>query len=193
MDVARLKVLKADHQSKRYRLEDQLLKYFPAEIEKQQGFIKGFENDIQTVAKHPLPEEGFIGMKLKDRMFTEKADAGEAIIALCKTFKSTEPMNIGTYRGFEMELTYDSFYQHFNITLKGDMSHRVELGDSALGIITRLDNALSAIPTRLQKASDQLENLHNQQEAAKVEVDKPFPQEENYALNLPVSQSLMPN
>ena len=100
VDVARLKVLKADHQSQQYRLEDKLMKYFPAEIEKTQGFIKGFQSDIRTVAAHPLPEEGFCGMEVNATRFTEKAEAGEAIPAVCKANQSLEPVPLGNYRGF---------------------------------------------------------------------------------------------
>ena len=177
IDVARLKVLKADHQSKVYRLEDQLLKYFPAEIEKYQSFIKGFEKDIEVVEKHPLPKEDFVGITVGTKHFTDKELAGEAILATCKNFKGTEPMNIGEYRGFKMELDYDSFNQEYQLTLKGNMSHRLTLGTDPRGNLIRMDNALSGIPNRLEKAKTQLDNLYNQQEAAKVEVKKPFPLE----------------
>ena len=178
IDVARLKVLKADHQSQQYRLEDKLLKYFPAEIERHKGYIAGFEKDLQTVAAHPLPKEDFVGMEVKGRRFTEKEQAGEAILAACKEYKGGESaVPIGSYRGFSMELTYDSFRKDFGIILKGSMSHRVTLGTDARGNITRLDNSLAAMPDRLQNVQDKLENLYNQQAAAKEEVGKPFPQE----------------
>ena len=122
VDVARLKVLKADHQSQQYRLEDKLMKYFPAEIEKTQGFIKGFQSDIRTVAAHPLPEEGFCGMEVNDTRFTEKAEAGEAILAICKTNQSLEPVPLGSYRGFKMELSFDSFQKEYQVLLKGEMT-----------------------------------------------------------------------
>ena len=142
VDVARLKVLKADHQSQQYRLEDKLMKYFPAEIEKTQGFIKGFQSDIRTVAAHPLPEEGFCGMTVNSTRFTEKADAGEAILAVCKANQSLEPVPLGSYRGFKMELTFDSFQKEYQVLLKGEMTHRVPIGTSAAGNIQRLDNGL---------------------------------------------------
>ena len=177
VDVARLKVLKADHQSQQYRLEDKLMKYFPAEIEKTQGFIKGFQSDIRTVAAHPLPEEGFCGMDVKDTRFTEKAEAGEAILAACKANQSLEPVPLGSYRGFKMELAFDSFQKEYQVLLKGEMTHRVPIGTSAAGNIQRLDNALAGIPARLEKAEQQLDNLRSQQEAAQAELGKPFPQE----------------
>ena len=177
IDVARLKVLKADHQSQQYRMEDKLLKYFPAEIEKQAGYIHGFEADIKTVEAHPQISEGFCGMEIMGRHYAEKADAGEIILAACKETKSADPVPLGSYRGFRMELSYDSFRSEFDIVLKGAMSHRVALGTDARGNITRLDNALSGIPERLERANEQLTNLYNQQEAAKAELGKPFPQE----------------
>ncbi|GAA6520537.1 hypothetical protein K440107A6_04050 [Lawsonibacter asaccharolyticus] len=181
VDVARLKVLKADHQSQQYRLEDKLMKYFPAEIEKTQGFIKGFQSDIRTVAAHPLPEEGFCSMEVNGTRFTEKAEAGEAILAACKANQSLEPVPLGSYRGFKMELAFDSFQKEYQVLLKGEMTHRVPIGTSAAGNIQRLDNALAGIPARLEKAEQQLDNLSSQQEAAQAELGKPFPQEAELA------------
>ena len=177
IDVARLKVLKADHQSQQYRMEDKLLKYFPAEIEKQTSYIHGFEADIKTVEAHPQIAEGFCGMEIMGKAYTEKADAGEILLAACKDTKSADPVPLGSYRGFQMELSFDSFRNEFDVTLKGAVSHRVALGTDARGNITRLDNALAGIPERLERANEQLNNLYNQQEAAKAEVGKPFPQE----------------
>ena len=177
IDVARLKVLKADHQSQQYRMEDKLLKYFPAEIEKQTSYIHGFEADIKTVEAHPQIAEGFCGMEIRGKAYTEKADAGEILLAACKDTKSADPVPLGSYRGFQMELSFDSFRNEFDVTLKGAVSHRVALGTDARGNITRLDNALAGIPERLERANEQLNNLYNQQEAAKAEVGKPFPQE----------------
>ena len=177
IDVARLKVLKADHQSQQYRIEDKLLKYFPAEIEKQTGYIHGFEADMKTVEAHPQIADGFCGMEIMGKAYTEKADAGEILLAACKDTKSADPVPLGSYRGFQMELSFDSFRNEFDVTLKGAVSHRVALGTDARGNITRLDNALAGIPERLERANEQLNNLYNQQEAAKAEVGKPFPQE----------------
>ena len=111
IDVARLKVLKADHQSQQYRMEDKLLKYFPAEIEKQAGYIHGFEADIKTVEAHPQISEGFCGMEIMGRHYAEKADAGEIILAACKETKSADPVPLGSYRGFQMELSYAEYRQ----------------------------------------------------------------------------------
>ena len=181
VDVARLKVLKADHQSQQYRLEDKLMKYFPAEIEKTQGFIKGFQLDIRAVAAHPLPEEGFCGMEVNGTRFTEKSEAGEAILAVCKANQSLEPVPLGSYRGFKMVLIFDSFQKEYQVLLKGEMTHRVPIGTSAAGNILRLDNALAGIPARLEKAEQQLDSLRSQQEAAQAKLGKPFPQEAELA------------
>ena len=177
IDVARLKVLKADHQSQQYRMEDKLLKYFPAEIEKQTGYIHGFEADIKTVDAHPQISDGFCGMEIMGKHYAEKADAGEIILAACKETKSADPVPLGSYRGFQMELSFDSFRHEYDIVLKGSMSHRVALGTDARGNITRLDNALAGITEKLERANEQLTNLYNQQEATKGELGKPFPQE----------------
>ena len=177
IEVARLKVLKADHQSQQYRMEDKLLKYFPAEIERQTGYIHGFEADIKTVEANPQIAEGFCGMDIRGKHYSEKADAGEWILAACKEVKGSEPVPLGEYRGFQMELSFDSFRHEFDIVLKGAMSHRVALGTDARGNITRLDNALASVSDRLEKAKEQLSNLYNQQEATKSELGKPFPQE----------------
>ena len=181
IDVARLKVLKSDHQSQQYRLEDRLLKYFPAEMEKQRGFIQGFEADMQTVTAHPLPKEGFVGAEIQGRTFSEKELAGEAILAACKSYTGMEPVALGTYRGFSMELSYNSLSQEYEIALKGSMTHTVTLGTDARGNFTRMDNTLAGLKGRKEKAQVQLENLHNQQEAAKAELGKPFPQEAELA------------
>ena len=148
VDVARLKVLKADHQSQQYRLEDKLLKYFPAEIEKTKGFIAGFEADIRTVEEHPQVKDGFCGITVGKNHFTDKTEAGEAIIATCKEYQRLEPVPLGEYRGFKMELSFDSFTKEYQISMKGEMTHRVSIGTSALGNLTRLDNALAGIPDR---------------------------------------------
>ena len=181
IDVARLKVLKADHQSQQYRMEDKLLKYFPAEIEKQTGYIHGFETDLQTIAAHPQIAEGFCGMEILGKHYMEKEDAGEMILAACKELNVSEPVPLGNYRGFQMELSFDSFQHDFNIVLKGAVSHRISLGTDARGNIIRLDNALSSIPEKLEKAREQLTNLQKQQEATKAELGKPFPQEAELA------------
>lgn len=181
VDVARLKVLKADHQSQQYRLEDKLLKYFPAEIEKTKGFIAGFEADIKTVEEHPQVKDGFCGITIEKNHFTDKAEAGEAIIAACKEYQRLEPVPLGEYRGFKMELSFDSFTKEYQIAMKGEMTHRVSIGTSALGNLTRLDNALAGISERMERSKQQLTTLYDQQSDARAEVGKPFPQEAELA------------
>ena len=174
IEVARLKVLKADYQSQQYSLEDKLLKYFPVEIEKQKYCIKGFETDIKTLEQYPQIKDGFIGMTIADNHYSEKEQAGSAILEMCKNIKNNEPVMLGNYRGFQMELLFESFNKEFQISLKGVMSYNVNLGTDARGNITRLDNALDGINKKLETTKQQLENLENQQENAKIELGKPF-------------------
>ena len=178
VDVARLRLMKADHQSQQYRLEDRLLKYFPQEIERNRGFIQGFEKDLATVEAHPLPEKEFVGMTVAGQSFTEAKDAGEAILAACKTVHDEKDKPIGEYRGFSMNLMYNPFTSQYVLTLKGAMSHQVELGADARGNITRIDNALAGIPRRMQNVENKLTDLNQQMTTAKTELGKPFPQEE---------------
>ena len=139
--------------------------------------IAGFQADIATLAAHPHPEKGFAGMVVRGDTLTDKDNAGAAILEACKEVKAGEPMEIGSYRGFQMSLSLESFGRDYILTLKGQMSHRVELGQDARGNLVRIDNALAAIPDRLRAAQAQLENLHQQLEAARAEVGKPFPLE----------------
>ena len=178
VDVSRLKLLKADHQSKQYRLEDQLLKTFPEEIEKNKGFIAGLEADMATLAAHPHPEDGFAGMEVRGDVLTDKENAGAALLDACKEVKGSEPVPIGNYRGFAMSASFDAFRQEYTLLLKGQMTHRATLGTDPRGNLTRIDNALSQMPQRLEAVKNQLDNLYQQQAAAKAEVGKPFPQEQ---------------
>ena len=178
VDVSRLKLLKADHQSKQYRLEDQLLKTFPEEIEKNKGFIAGLEADMKTLAEHPHPEDGFAGMEVRGDTLTDKENAGAALLDACKEVKGTDPVPVGSYRGFAMSVSFDAFRQEYMLLLKGQMTHRATLGTDPRGNLTRIDNALSQMPQRLEAVKNQLDNLYQQQAAAKAEVGKPFPQEQ---------------
>ena len=181
IEVARLKVLKADHMSQHFRLEDRLLKYFPAEIEKSQEIIRGLIADIQTAASHPHPADGFAGVKIGDAVFTEKTDAGKTIIEACRNLKGDDPVPLGEYRGFSMELCFNAFSKDFEVILKGSLSHKVSLGEDARGNLIRMDNALSGLSGRLERAQNELMNLENQQNAAREELQKPFPQERELA------------
>ena len=178
VDVARLKLMKADHQSKQYRLEDQLLKTFPEEIEKNKGFIAGLEADMKTLAEHPHPEDGFAGMEVRGDTLTDKENAGAAMLDACKEVKGADPVPVGSYRGFTMSVSFDAFRQEYMLLLKGQMTHRATLGTDPRGNLTRIDNALSQMPQRLEAVKNQLDNLYQQQAAAKAEVGKPFPQEQ---------------
>ena len=177
VDVARLRLMKANHQSQQYRLEDNILRHFPAQIEENKGFLSGFEADMKTLEAHPHPKDGFAGMEVKGDFLTDKDNAGAAILEAFKDAKGLEPVPIGSYRGFSMSLTVENFGKDFVLTLKGRMSHRVELGKDARGNLVRIDNALAQMPERLQTVQGRLENVQAQLATAKAELGKPFPQE----------------
>lgn len=179
VEVSKLKLMKADHQSKQYRLEDQLLKYFPEEIEKNKSFIAGLEADMATLAAHPHPEDGFAGMEVRGDVLTDKENAGAALLDACKEVKNSEPVQIGSYRGFAMSVFFDAWRQEYTLLLKGQMTHRASLGTDPRGNLTRIDNALTQMPQRLEATKAQLDDLYQQQAAAKEEVGKPFPYEED--------------
>ena len=179
VEVAKLKLMKADHQSKQYRLEDQLLKYFPEEIEKHKGFIQGFEADLETLAAHPHPEDGFAGMEIRGDVLTDKENAGAALLDAYKEVKGSEPVQIGSYRGFTMSVEFSAWKQEYTLLLKGQMTYRATLGTDPRGNLTRIDNALAQMPQRLEAVKNQLDNLYQQQAAAKEEIGKPFPFEDD--------------
>ena len=179
VEVSRLKLMKADHQSKQYRLEDQLLKYFPQEIETNKGYIQGFEADLETLATHPHPADGFAGMEIRGDVLTDKENAGAALLDACKEVKTSDPVQIGSYRGFTMSVEFEAWKQEYTLLLKGQMTHRATLGTDPRGNLTRIDNALAQMPQRLEAVKNQLENLYQQQAAAKEEVGKPFPFEDD--------------
>lgn len=177
VDVARLRLMKANHQSQQYRLEDNILRHFPAQIEENKGFLSGFEADMKTLEAHPHPKDGFAGMEVKGDFLTDKDNAGAAILEAFKDAKGLEPVPIGSYRGFAMSLTVENFGKDFILTLKGRMSHRVELGKDARGNLVRIDNALAQMPERYKTVQGRLENVQAQLATAKAELGKPFPQE----------------
>ena len=178
VDVARLKLMKANHQSQQYRLEDNLLRFFPEQIEQNKGFIAGFEADMKTLAEHPHPDDGFAGMVVRGDVLTDKENAGAALVDAFKEVKGLEPVPIGSYRGFQMFLTLEDFGRDYVLTLKGQMSHRVTLGKDPRGNLTRIDNALNGMADRLATVRSKLDSLYSQMETAKAELGKPFPQEE---------------
>ena len=177
VDVARLRLMKANHQSQQYRLEDNILRHFPAQIEENKGFLSGFEADMKTLEAHPHPKDGFAGMEVKGDLLTDKDNAGAAILEAFKDAKGLEPVPIGSYRGFAMSLTVENFGKDFILTLKGRMSHRVELGKDARGNLVRIDNAIAQMPERYKTVQGRLENVQAQLATAKAELGKPFPQE----------------
>ena len=177
VDVARLRLMKANHQSQQYRLEDNILRHFPAQIEENKGFLSGFEADMKTLEQHPHPKDGFAGMEVKGDFLTDKDNAGAAILEAFKDAKGLEPVPIGSYRGFAMSLTVENFGKDFILTLKGKMSHRVELGKDARGNLVRIDNALAQMPERYKTVQGRFENVQTQLATAKAELGKPFPQE----------------
>lgn len=180
VDVARLKLMRASHQSQQYRLEDNILKTFPAQIEENKGYIARFQSDLATLTAHPHPKDGFAGMTVKDDALVDKDNAGAAILEAFKEVKGMEPVPIGSYRGFQMSLTLEDFGRDYVLTLKGEMTHRVKLGRDARGNLTRIDNALNTMEDRLKTVQDRLDNIYAQMETAKAELGKPFPQEQEY-------------
>ena len=179
IDVSRLKLLKANHLSQRYVLEDQIIKEFPQKIKSLEQRIEGFKVDIDQLKRNTEPnEDGFSPMFMPGGVVRDKKDAGDAILGLCKSMTTPDPISIGQYRGFDMELSFDTFSREYKITLIHQLRHTVTLGTDIFGNIQRLDNALGAFEERMTACVEQLENTHVQLENAKVEVQKPFPQEE---------------
>ncbi|MFI3325991.1 MAG: hypothetical protein R3Y35_07430 [Clostridia bacterium] len=178
IEVAKLKLLKGSYQSTKYKLEDQLLKYFPETINRYKNLIVGFGIDLDTVSKNKPRENEFLPMTIKGKILTEKDQAGVAILESLKDIKSQEVSEIGSYRGFDMQVYFDSFNNEHKLVLKGDLSHTLALGSDVRGNLIRIDNTLENMPKKLEEVKIHLENLYNQQENAKIEKDKPFPQEQ---------------
>ena len=195
IDVSRLRILKADHQSKQFQMEDNVLRYFPEQIRECEGFIAGFQKDMETLAAHPHPivtkggedskavevEKGFAGMVVRGDTLTDKDNAGAALLGACKEVKTPELTEIGSYRGFTMFLSVENFGSDFILTLKGEMSHRTKLGPDARGNLLRIDNTLADMHSRMEGVQVRLSNLREQLAAAKKELGKPFPQEAELA------------
>lgn len=179
IDVSRLKLLKANHLSQRYALEDQIIKEFPQKIKSLEQRIEGYKADMTQLVQNTIPnEDGFSPVIMAGGTVTDKKAAGEAIIGLCKSMTNPDPIHIGEYRGFDMELFFDSFSREYKITLKHELRHTVTLGTDIFGNIQRLDNALNSFQEKLTACEAQLENTKVQLENAKLEVQKPFPQED---------------
>ena len=181
VQVSKLKVLKADHQSQKFRLEDKLLTKFPAEIQEQTAKIAALKSDAEIATAHPQDKENFSGMVIKGMTYDEKKTAGERLILACMELPNTEEQLVGSYRGFELSLRFDTFHKEHQALLKGTLKYPVPLGSDPHGNIVRLDNALSNFADRITVAENELDTLKQQQAAAQVEVAKPFPQEEELA------------
>ena len=181
VQVAKLKVLKADHQSQKFRLQDKLLTKFPADIQETNAHIAGLKADAQLAAAHPQGKEEFCGMTIKGVAYDEKKTAGERLVLACSELPNAEEKVIGSYRGFELSLRFDTFRSEYQALLKGQRKYTVPLGTDPLGNIIRLDNSLNNFPERITAAENELDTLHQQQAAAQIEVEKPFPQEEELA------------
>ena len=181
VQVAKLKVLKADHQSQKFRLQDKLLTKFPADIRETNAYIAGVKADAQLAAAHPQVQEGFCGMTIKGVTYDEKKTAGERLVLACSELPNAEEKVIGSYRGFELSLRFDTYRSEYQAILKGQRRYPVALGTDPLGNIIRLDNSLNNFPERINSAENELATLHQQQAAAQIEVEKPFPQEEELA------------
>ena len=179
IDVQRLKLLKANHLSQRYALEDQIIKYLPQKIVSLEQRIEGYTADMNRLKENTHPnEDGFSPMEVEGTVYTDKKAAGSAILAACKAMTSPDPVPLGQYRGFAMELSFESFSKEFRITLKGTLTHTTGLGTDIFGNILRLDNLLGGMEERLIACREQLENVNVQLANAKQEVEKPFPQED---------------
>ena len=178
VQVAKLKVLRGDFQNQKYRLEDKLLKYYPEEIQKQQSRIAALKKDAQIADAHPQDKENFCGMTIKGMVFDDKKAAGERLLLARQEMPNADMMLLGNYRGFELNIRFDSFKNEHQSVLRAELSYPVSLGDDARGNITRLDNALDSFSDRIADAENALQNLEQQRQAAEQEVAKPFAQEE---------------
>ena len=178
VQVAKLKVLRGDFQNQKYRLEDKLLKTFPEEIQKQKTRIAALQQDSQIAAAHPQDKENFCGMTIKGMVFDDKKAAGERLLLARQEMPNADMMLLGTYRGFELNIRFDSFKNEHQAVLRAELSYPVSLGDDARGNITRLDNAIDNFADRIADAENALQNLEQQKQAAEIEVAKPFAQEE---------------
>jgi len=185
IQVQKLKLLKSNFLSEKYALEDKVIKYYPQRITALENRIEGLKQDVETAKQHPKPtDDRFVGMEVKGVFYSEKAEAGKAIIEACKKMSSPEPIPLGKYRGFDTELLFNSTERTYEVKLKGATSRNITLGDDAYGDITRIDNGIEKFAESLTFAENELENTHNQFVIAKKEVQKPFAQEEDLKAKL---------
>ena len=175
IEVAKLRLMKADYQSNQFKLEDQILKQYPEEIRQAQERAKGYRADMALLEAHPLPKDGFVGMAIKGKRIVDKEAAGKMLLEACRL--SPHDMELGEYRGMKMTVDYDSYRQEVKLILRGEMSHTVTMGTDVYGNLTRIENALANMPQKLEKAEERIAELERQTEQAKAELGKPFAQE----------------
>lgn len=176
--VAKLKLLKQNYLSEKYALEDKVIKYYPNEIKRLENRIEDMKEDIEVFNNNNTPDNSFEKMNIKGTDFTERKEAGEKIIEICKSMTNPEPLEIGEYKGFKIILSFDTMDRKFYASMKNNLSYKTELGSDPSGNITRIDNALNGIETRLSSVENNLEDTKKNYESAKKEIEKPFPQEE---------------
>lgn len=185
IQVSKLKLLKANHTSQRYRLEDNIAKHYPMQITALKERLEGYRTDIQTYAAHKPVDKDAFSMKIGNRTYTDKKEAGAALIDMCRSAKQPNmAVTIGEFQGFKMSVSFDSFFSKFTISLKGSLSHEVEIGADPLGNLQRLSNALEGMTGKMADVEQKLSNVEHQLETAKVEVTKPFAQEQELAEKL---------
>lgn len=185
IQVSKLKLLKANHTSQKYRLEDNIVKHYPVQIATMKERLAGYRADIQTYAQNKFPDKDTFSIKIGNRVYTDKKEAGAALIDMCRSAKQPNmAVTIGEYQGFKMSVSFDSFFSKFTLNLKGSISHEVEIGADPLGNLQRLSNALEGMDKRMGEVAQKLENVEHQLETAKVEVKKPFAQEAELAEKL---------
>ncbi len=185
IQVSKLKLLKQNHTSQKYRLEDNIVKHYPVQIAAMKERLAGYRADIQTYAQNKFPDKDTFSIKIGNRVYTDKKEAGAALIDMCRSAKQPNmAVTIGEYQGFKMSVSFDSFFSKFTVNLKGSISHEVEIGADPLGNLQRLSNALEGMDKRMGEVAQKLENVEHQLETAKVEVKKPFPQEAELAEKL---------
>ena len=175
IEVAKLRLMKADYQSNQFKLEDQILKQYPEEIRQAQERAKGYRADVALLEAHPLPKDGFVGMAIKEKRIADKEEAGKMLLEACRL--SPHDMELGEYRGMKMTVDYDSYRQEVKLVLRGEMSHTVTMGTDVYGNLTRIENALANMPQKLEKAEERIAELERQTEQARAELGKPFAQE----------------
>ena len=179
IQVQKLRLLKSNYLSEKYELEDKIIKYYPTTIARIKETIAGLEKDRSLAKEHPKPlDDTFVGIEVKGVSYSEKAEGGQKIIDACKEMTSPDPVPLGKYRGFDLELSFDTFEKAYQVKIKGSLSRSVSLGTDAIGNITRIDNAIEKIPERLEAKSRELSTLEQQFATAKAEVEKPFDKEE---------------